>query len=325
MTRKINALEAAADIRSNMADSELMDKYHLSPEELDSLRESLKATKLLVDGDQDIPLATDEEPEPETWMCISCGKFQNFDFDECPECGSLVDKTPPETPSQEHEGEEEKPDAGRPTVTPPEEEPPVDQEPPQGIPTPWDRVKAWLRKPLIAIAVGAVAMFLFISIYKTQGPKWGVSVPGLGSASSAANPLTREIEASVLAYYVNKLPRTPPDNRAGWRLHDLRVAGLPRPGRTPEEIKGLLDHKEIYCVCLRSTWLFLEPNATLQTRAGFVRIPSCAERRNADQLIMVLVQKDGRILVSPVRLGGLQNLERMENLCGRSPCQGSPD
>jgi len=47
VTRKVNALDAAYDLRSGMPLAELMKKYGLSLNQLHSLLQSLKATKLL--------------------------------------------------------------------------------------------------------------------------------------------------------------------------------------------------------------------------------------------------------------------------------------
>jgi len=47
MTRKVNAREAAYDLRSGMSPAELMKKYGLSLNQLHSILESLKATRLL--------------------------------------------------------------------------------------------------------------------------------------------------------------------------------------------------------------------------------------------------------------------------------------
>lgn len=74
MTRKVNAREAADDIRRGMADPEMIEKYGLSSAELKGLHKALKVTKLFGRKTKDRGA-----PEGAQRTCPSCGKLLPFD------------------------------------------------------------------------------------------------------------------------------------------------------------------------------------------------------------------------------------------------------
>ncbi|MDQ7783753.1 MAG: hypothetical protein RDU20_12790 [Desulfomonilaceae bacterium] len=105
----IRAVDAIADIRAGMPDSELMEKYRLSSKGLQDLFEQLVKAKLvapteierrmpsvdktvdlrdfMTDMDWDELLEEPEEEIPAVWTCPSCGASKDTEYKVCPECG----------------------------------------------------------------------------------------------------------------------------------------------------------------------------------------------------------------------------------------------
>jgi len=106
-----------------MTAPELMDKYGLSPKELQSLSKSLKSTKLLGRAAKDGIVPSGREVERSPWTCPSCGKLLPFD-----------------QPPREQPG---RPEAHTGALS--------------------GRVNTWTRKPLVLITSGALAILFLLA------------------------------------------------------------------------------------------------------------------------------------------------------------------
>jgi hypothetical protein len=90
--RTINAKQAAADIRSGMTSSDLMQKYGLSAKGLEALFRKLVDAGLLRENELD---RRNEDPVRAVhvaWKCPACGAAQTREYAECPQCGVIVAK-----------------------------------------------------------------------------------------------------------------------------------------------------------------------------------------------------------------------------------------
>lgn len=91
--RKIDAREALKDIRNGLSDEELMEKYSLSAQGLQSLFRKLVESGLLTQYELD-----DRNPFHsrtvvlDLFRCPSCGMPQFEKFDVCPQCGVIVSR-----------------------------------------------------------------------------------------------------------------------------------------------------------------------------------------------------------------------------------------
>jgi hypothetical protein len=91
--RKIDAKQALIDIRAGYSDPELMEKYDLTAQGLDSLFGKLIAANLLTQDELDnrMPLA-ERTVSFDVHRCPACGMPQLESFDVCPQCGVIVSK-----------------------------------------------------------------------------------------------------------------------------------------------------------------------------------------------------------------------------------------
>ncbi|HMK34132.1 MAG TPA: hypothetical protein VK463_03620 [Desulfomonilaceae bacterium] len=89
--KTINARQAVKDIRSGMADPELMEKYELSAGKLQVLFTKLVDTGLL-DRSEVQSRGGGIERRQIAWKCPACGAPQTRVYDECPACGVIVAK-----------------------------------------------------------------------------------------------------------------------------------------------------------------------------------------------------------------------------------------
>lgn len=91
--RKIDAREALRDIRKGMSDEDLMEKYSLSAQGLQSLFHKLVEAGLITQYELDdrSPLVT-RTVALDIFRCPSCGMPQFEKFDICPQCGVIVSK-----------------------------------------------------------------------------------------------------------------------------------------------------------------------------------------------------------------------------------------
>jgi hypothetical protein len=90
--QKVSAYELAADIRSGMDDSALMQKYRLSVQGLQSGLQKLLQAGLLKQTDLDERWSSFATSVDLVLQCPSCGKPQTEKTDECPECGLVFQK-----------------------------------------------------------------------------------------------------------------------------------------------------------------------------------------------------------------------------------------
>ncbi|HMK33759.1 MAG TPA: zinc ribbon domain-containing protein [Desulfomonilaceae bacterium] len=108
-TAQLLAKQAAHDIRSGMADAELMDKYRVSARGLQKLFRELRETGAVDRHDLERRTSTDEtvdlieiiqklgmdrtqttESGEVPRHCIACGAPQTAEYEECPACGANI-------------------------------------------------------------------------------------------------------------------------------------------------------------------------------------------------------------------------------------------
>jgi len=85
--RKITARDLLADVRANMTDFELMDKYKLSAEGLQSVFNKLAKAGLITHAELDSRVSMADKTVDLGFVCPSCGYLRNEEFDQCPRCG----------------------------------------------------------------------------------------------------------------------------------------------------------------------------------------------------------------------------------------------
>jgi hypothetical protein len=90
--QKVRANELAADIRSGMDDSALMQKYRLSVQGLQSGLQKLLQAGLLKQNDLDERWSSYATSVDLVLQCPGCGKPQTQQTDECPDCGYVFQK-----------------------------------------------------------------------------------------------------------------------------------------------------------------------------------------------------------------------------------------
>lgn len=139
MTRKVNALDAADDIRRGMTPPEMMKKYGLSSVELRGLYKELKATNFLRGEAKDADAPSGREVGSRPRKCPSCGKGVPLAQDRCPDCGALAPRPRPERQ--------------------------LDVPEPK-MPYPLGLVETWKRKPVVlftsGVVTGALVMVLVV-------------------------------------------------------------------------------------------------------------------------------------------------------------------
>jgi len=102
---KVNAREVVRDIRAGMQDSDLIEKYGLSPRGVESLFNKLVTAGLLEQSEVDQRQARGRGHPAEAWRCPSCGMPYDRPFDVCPSCGvitSKVEKPLVQAPGNQH-------------------------------------------------------------------------------------------------------------------------------------------------------------------------------------------------------------------------------
>lgn len=90
--RTINAKEAAADIRSGMTSSDLMQKYRVSAKGLEVLFRKLVDAGLLHENELHRQKEDRATTTPVAWKCPACGAAQTREYAECPQCGVIIAK-----------------------------------------------------------------------------------------------------------------------------------------------------------------------------------------------------------------------------------------
>lgn len=96
MSRKINAGQVVLDLKNGMHDTELMAKYNLSPGQLQTLYGKLTAAGLWKREEETSTRPVEKSAEETRFVCPSCGMPQSRPFDECPQCGVIMSKLPPQ-------------------------------------------------------------------------------------------------------------------------------------------------------------------------------------------------------------------------------------
>jgi hypothetical protein len=94
---KLEPKQVVADITYGYGDSELMAKYGLSIRGLQTLFTMLIDMRLITQDELDNRRHwSRKSADLETFECPRCFKPQFFRFDECPQCGVIISKLPPE-------------------------------------------------------------------------------------------------------------------------------------------------------------------------------------------------------------------------------------
>ncbi len=86
--RKITAREVLRDIRSGVNDQELMKKYSLSAQGIQSVFNKMVSARVITQAELDdrIPL-TERTVDLGLFICPACGNIQGKEFSVCPRCG----------------------------------------------------------------------------------------------------------------------------------------------------------------------------------------------------------------------------------------------
>jgi hypothetical protein len=91
-TRRISGREVVQDVNSGMDDLALMEKYKLTPKELDLLMKKLVASQRLSETELSELQLLWAQKKGTAWRCPACHMPQAREFDECPQCGIIVAK-----------------------------------------------------------------------------------------------------------------------------------------------------------------------------------------------------------------------------------------
>jgi len=81
--KRINAKQAARDIKSGMTAAELMKKYEISPRGLKLLKQRLITSGLLEKDDSSKLHSSASYSVKIAWKCPSCGSAQTRQYTEC--------------------------------------------------------------------------------------------------------------------------------------------------------------------------------------------------------------------------------------------------
>ena len=98
--RKVSAKEILADIRAGVDDEGLMEKYQLSPQELQVVFGKMISGGVFTTDDL-VRRATggekkaarselSQQTKEPGWQCPICRKSQKEPFEKCPECGAVL-------------------------------------------------------------------------------------------------------------------------------------------------------------------------------------------------------------------------------------------
>jgi uncharacterized paraquat-inducible protein A len=90
--RHISGREVVQDVSSGMDDLALMDKYKLSPRELDLLMKKLVEAERISEEEWSELQLLWAQKKGNVWHCPACRMPQAHEFDECPQCGIIVAK-----------------------------------------------------------------------------------------------------------------------------------------------------------------------------------------------------------------------------------------
>lgn len=89
--RKITGREVLKDIKAGMDDPELMDKYKLSAQGLQSVFNKLVNAGVLTQAELDARVPVSERTvELGLYICPACGNIQGKEFTECSRCGFVA-------------------------------------------------------------------------------------------------------------------------------------------------------------------------------------------------------------------------------------------
>ena len=92
MAKKINRKMVLADIRAGLDENALMDKYGLTPRQLESVMRKLDDAGLLTGDQTEDLLDATERIEQVRLTCPACSASLPTGLDECPKCGVIFSK-----------------------------------------------------------------------------------------------------------------------------------------------------------------------------------------------------------------------------------------
>lgn len=90
--RHISGHEVVQDVNAGMDDLALMEKYELSPKELDLLMKKLVEKERISEEEWAELQLLWAQKKGNAWHCPACRMPQAHEFDECPQCGIIVAK-----------------------------------------------------------------------------------------------------------------------------------------------------------------------------------------------------------------------------------------
>jgi hypothetical protein len=85
--RKITAREILNDFKADMSDPDLMRKYELSAEGLQSVFSKMLKAGLITHADLESRVTVTDKTVDLGFVCPSCGYLRTEEFDQCPRCG----------------------------------------------------------------------------------------------------------------------------------------------------------------------------------------------------------------------------------------------
>lgn len=90
--RKISAATLVADIRSGMDYESITAKHNISPHSFDALSKKLVEMGQLEPSQLPNPKSSFKGETETAWRCPACNMPQDREFNECPQCGVIVNK-----------------------------------------------------------------------------------------------------------------------------------------------------------------------------------------------------------------------------------------
>lgn len=121
--RKITAREVLRDVRSGSSDQDLMEKYTLSSQGLQSVFHKLVSAGVITQAELDdrVPI-TERTVDLGLYICPACGNIQGKEFVICPRCGFTA-------PGRAKAGQEDRPPiSGKKTPTGPQQRQKADRQ-----------------------------------------------------------------------------------------------------------------------------------------------------------------------------------------------------
>ena len=105
--RKITARDVLADLEAGLDDPELMEKYKLTSEGLQSLFNKMLKARVITRAELDSRApATERTVELGLFICPACGNIEHTEFTRCPKCGHSAPEYMRKERSEGHRADE---------------------------------------------------------------------------------------------------------------------------------------------------------------------------------------------------------------------------